>query len=138
MTSHSSSLRGACLGTVAGAVVSLSTAFAQQSGQKPEVITVTAPWVVTKEVVSQTPAGGKVEQISLTRHVYYGDLDLAKHADVMTLEKRIGDIAEESCDQLAKMYPISGPNPPSCVDKAAASAKAQIEKLTVAAGATHH
>jgi UrcA family protein len=116
------------------AVAGLSTAFAQQGGQKVEEIVVTVPWAVSK-VVSQTSSGGKIEQISLTRHVYFGDLDLAKHADVMTLEKRVGDIAKESCDQLAKMYPISGPNPANCVEKAAASAKAQMDKVVAAAGA---
>lgn len=120
--------------TVVGGVWGLSAASAQQSGQKIEEITVTAPWAVTREVVSQTPAGGKVELISLTRHVYYGDLDLVKHADVMTLEKRVSDIAKNSCDQLAKMYPLSGPNPPNCAEKAVASAKAEIEKAIAAAG----
>jgi UrcA family protein len=124
----------ACLTAVGAGVLGLSPVFAQQSGNKVEEITVTVPWAVTKQVVSQTPTGGKAELISLTRHVYFGDLDLAKYADVMTLQKRVSDIAKDSCEQLAKMYPLSGPNPPDCVDKAAASAKAQMDKLIAAAG----
>jgi UrcA family protein len=134
MTKHTFKLLGACVTAVGGVALGLSTAFAQQSGQKVEEITVTVPWSVTKEVESRTSTGGKVELISLTRHVYYADLDLAKHADVMTLEKRVSDIAKDSCDQLAKMYPLSGPNPPNCAEKAAASAKPQMDKLIAAAG----
>ena len=126
--------RVARLTTVAAGVLGLSPVLAQQGGIKIEEITVIAPWSVTREVVSQTPAGGKAELISLTRHVYYGDLDLTKHADVMTLEQRVNDIAKTSCDQLSKMYPLSGPNPPNCAEKAAASAKAEMDKAIASAG----
>jgi UrcA family protein len=125
--------RVARLATVAAGALGLSPAFAQQSGLKIEEITVIAPWSINREVVSQTPAGGKAELISLTRHVYYGDLDLAKHADVMTLEQRVNEIAKTTCDQLSKMFPLSGPNPPNCVEKAAASAKAEMDKAIAAA-----
>lgn len=133
MISHNLPTRSASLGIIGASVFGLCAAFAQQSAQKIEVITVIAPWSVNKQVVNQTPAG-RDELISLTRHVYYGDLDLAKHADVMTLEKRVSDMAKESCEQLAKMYPLSGPNPPNCVEKAAASAKPEMDKLIAAAG----
>jgi len=133
MVNHSFTIRAASLVTVGAGVFGLCAASAQQSGQKIEEITVTAPWSVGKQVVNQTPTG-KDELVSLTRYVYYGDLDLAKHADVMTLEKRVSDIAKESCEQLAKMYPLSGQNPPNCVEKAAASAKPQMDKLIAAAG----
>jgi len=133
MTRHTLASGVACLTIVGGGVLGVSVASAQQTGQKVEEITITAPWAVTKEVVSRTSTGAKTEEISLMRHVYYGDLDLAKHADVMTLEKRVNDIAKESCDQLAKMYPLSGPNPPNCAEKAAASAKAEMDKVIAAA-----
>lgn len=135
MISRNFTIRAASLVTIGASVLGLCAASAQQSGQKIEEITVTAPWSVGKEVVNQTPTG-KDELVSLTRYVYYGDLDLAKHADVMALEKRVSDIAKESCDQLAKMYPLSGQNPPNCVEKAAASAKPQMDKLIAAAGKT--
>jgi hypothetical protein len=32
------------------------------------------------------------------------------------------------------MYPLSGPNPPNCAERAAASAKAQMDKIIAAAG----
>jgi UrcA family protein len=127
--------RVANLAAIGASICGLSGAYAQQSAPKVEEIVVIAPWSVGKKVVGQTPTG-KEELISLTRHVYYGDLDLAKHADVMELEKRVSDIAKDSCDQLAKMYPVSGHNSPNCVDKAAASAKPQIDKLIAAAAKT--
>jgi UrcA family protein len=126
-------LRVTSLVTIGASALGSCAAFAQQSAQKVEEIIVTAPWSLGRQVVSQTPTG-KEELVSLTRYVYYGDLDLAKHADVMTLEKRVSDIAKESCEQLAKMYPVSGTNPPNCVEKAAASAKPQMDKLISAAG----
>jgi len=132
VSKNSLAIHAASLLTVAAGLFGVFTASAQQSGQKIEEITVTAPWSVGKRVVNQTPTG-KDELVSLTRYVYYGDLDLAKHADVMTLEKRVSDIAKESCDQLAKMYPLSGQNPPNCVEKAAASAKPQMDKVIAAA-----
>lgn len=135
MIADNFTIRAASLVAIGASVLGLCAASAQQSGQKIEEIIVTAPWSVGKQVVNQTPTG-KDELVSLTRYVYYGDLDLAKHADVMTLEKRVSDIAKESCDQLAKMYPLSGQNPPNCVEKAAASAKPQMDKLIAAAGKT--
>jgi UrcA family protein len=119
---------------VAAGALGLSPAFGQQSGIKIEEITVIAPWSVNRQVVNQTPAGGKTELVSLTRHVYYGDLDLAKHADVLTLEQRVNEIAKTTCDQLSKMYPLSGANPPNCVEKAAASAKPEMDRAIAEAG----
>jgi UrcA family protein len=133
MTKHTFAQRVTCLATVAAGTLGLSPAFGQQAGLRVEEITVIAPWSINTETVSQTPAGGKTELISLTRHVYYGDLDLAKHADVMTLEKRVNEIAKTTCDQLSKMYPLSGPNPPNCAEKAAASAKAEMDKAIASA-----
>jgi UrcA family protein len=135
VTRHTFARRVASVAAVGASLFGLSAAYAQQSAPKVEEIVVIAPWSVGKKVVSQTPTG-KEELISLTRHVYYGDLDLAKHADVMELEKRISDIAKDSCDQLAKMYPVSGQNPPNCVEKAAASAKPEMDKLIAAAAKT--
>ena len=77
--------------------------------------------------------GAKVELISLTRHVVYTDLNLARHADVMTLEQRVNDVAKEACEQLAQMYPLSDPNTPNCVEQALRSAKGQIDEVVAAA-----
>jgi UrcA family protein len=99
-----------------------------------EEITVTAPRLVTKQVVGRTSAGSKVELITLQRRVSYADLDLALHANVAQLETRVNDIAKEACDDLAKMYPLSDPKTPDCVRAAVAAAKPQLDAAIAAAG----
>ncbi len=112
------------LATVSGA------ALAQDASQKTlDEITVVAPRMVTRKVVGHSDVGAKIELISLTRHVSYADLNLALHADVTTLHKRIDDIAAESCKQLARMYPLSDPHTPNCIKEAVASAKSQTDKV---------
>lgn len=120
------------LSLFAGFVIT-GTATAQQAGQGLEEITVVAPRAVTRTTVGRTNVGGKVELISLTRRVDYSDLDLAEHSDVMELQKRIDDIAKESCQDLAKLYPLSDPKTPDCVKEALASAKPQLDKAVMAA-----
>jgi UrcA family protein len=110
-------------------------ARAQQASTLQE-ITVVAPRLVTRDA-GRTAAGSKVELISLTRHVVYGDLNLTLHNDVMALEKRVNDVAKESCDTLAKMYPLSDPNTPNCVEQATKEAKKQIDQLATAAAKGH-
>lgn len=112
-------------------VVGLRTQ-AQEPKTTLEEIIVEAPWQIQKEVVGRTSAGGKIEQISLTRRVDYSDLDLTKYSDVQELEQRVGEVAKNSCDALAQMYPLSNPNIQSCVDNAVQGAMAQ-EKQAIAA-----
>ena len=104
---------------------------AQQTGKLDE-ITVVAPRLIKQES-GRTAAGSKVELISLTRHVVFSDLNLAMHNDVMTLEKRVNDVARDACDALAKMYPLSDPNTPNCVEQAVKDAKPQIDRLAASA-----
>lgn len=120
-----------CLAFLAGLTVQGPTAVAQGSSSLDE-ITVVAPRLV-KRTVGRTAVGAKVELISLTRHVVYTDLNLARHADVMTLEQRVNDVAKEACEQLAQMYPLSDPNTPNCVEQALRSAKGQIDEVVAAA-----
>lgn len=117
---------------LAGLTVS-GPAVAQKASQTLEEITVVAPRTVTRKTVGRASDGAKIELISLTRRVDYSDLDLAAHADVMTLQKRIDDIARQSCDDLAQMYPLSDDRTPECVRQAVASAKAQVDQAVAAA-----
>ena len=112
-------------------------ARAQQTGSLEE-ITVVAPRLVKQES-GRSAGGSRVELISLTRHVVFSDLNLALHNDVMTLEKRVSDVAQEACDTLAKMYPLSDPNTPNCVQQAVKDAKPQLDRVVAAAVArTRH
>lgn len=120
-----------CLAFLTGLAVEGPTAVAQSSSTLDE-ITVVAPRLV-KRTVGRTAVGAKVELISLTRHVVYTDLNLVRHADVMTLEQRVDDVAKEACEQLAQMYPLSDPSTPNCVEQALRSAKAQVDQVVAAA-----
>ncbi len=131
MTGKTLTVQAACMVLVASMAIDAGVARAQQAGTLEE-ITVVAPRLVTRQA-GRTAAGSNVELISLTRHVVYSDLNLTLHNDVMTLEKRVNDVAKEACDTLAKMYPLSDPNTPNCVEQATKEAKAQIDKLATAA-----
>lgn len=131
MTSNVWALPATCLALVASLTIESGAAQAQQNGTLQE-ITVVAPRLVTRQA-GRTAAGSKVELISLTRHVVYSDLNLTLRNDVMELEKRVSEVAKEACDTLAKMYPLSDPNTPNCVEQAAKDAKAQIDQLAAAA-----
>jgi UrcA family protein len=102
-------------------------------GEFLEEIRVTAPRLVTKQVVGRTLAGSKVELITLERRVSYADLDLAVHADVTQLTTRVNEMAKEACADLAKMYPLSDPKTPDCVRAAVAAAKPQLDAAVAAA-----
>jgi UrcA family protein len=99
-----------------------------------EEIRVTAPRLVTKQVVGRTSAGSKVELITLERRVSYADLDLALQADVTQLTTRVDEMAKEACADLAKMYPQSDPKTPDCIREAVAAAKPQVDAAVAAAG----
>jgi UrcA family protein len=120
---------------VLAGIATSDAVLAQQTEENGlDEITVTAPRLVTKQVVGRTSAGSKVELITLQRRVSYADLDLALHANVTQLETRVNDIAQEACDDLAKMYPLSDPKTPDCVRAAVAAAKPQLDAAIAAAG----
>lgn len=101
-------------------------ASAQQQTRVLEQVTVVAPRLVRH--TERTPTGAANELVSLTRRVSIGDLDLTKYADVMELEKRINETAEEACDYLAEMFPLASPDTPDCVRRAVDGAMAQAHE----------
>ena len=109
-------------------------AVAAQSGEQPmEIVRVVAPRNIEHVVVGPEEPGSHVEAISLTRQVPYKDLDLSLSTDVETLRRRVKDIAVESCDTLANMYPFAAPSNPDCLRSAIASAEDQISAAVAAA-----
>ena len=121
----------ACLATGTGLLTASGVALGQ--GNKLEEIVVVAPRAVTRTVVGRTSTGGKVEEISLTRHVPFADLDLSRHADVMELEERVDDVAKEACAQLAAVFPLSDRKSPDCVKDAVGKAMPQVHAAVAAA-----
>jgi UrcA family protein len=92
---------------LAGGVAGMGyQAFAQQAyTQRDESITVQAPRMIHRETVGRSVTGAPIEEVSLTRRVYVGDLDLRRVADNNELDRRIDLTAREACDQLNRLYP---------------------------------
>src|SRR5271170_4436143 len=91
----------------AGIVLAIagSSAFAQDSSNLPP-ITVQASHGVTQKQVGVSYTGIPIEQVQLSRHVGYSDLDLSTPAGQAALEKRIKAVAQEACKQLQTLYPL--------------------------------
>ena len=117
-----------CLALAAASLVAGEGVLAQAG----EEITVVAPRDVTRKEV-RSPTGGRVEKVSLTRHVSIADLDLTLQAAVMELDKRIDKMAQEACDQLGKMYPDSTTSMQVCVREAVTGAKRERDEAVAAA-----
>lgn len=91
-------------------------------------VTVVAPRLVRQELGRAPATASPVELVALTRHVSYSDLDLALHANVLELERRIEATAREACEQLARLFPLSDPKTPDCVAEAVAGARVQAQQ----------
>jgi UrcA family protein len=79
---------------------------AQIDNDQVSQITVQASQKVKTKQVGISYTGIPIEQIQLTRHVGYGDLDLASPAGKAALDKRIKDTAKAACEQLSRLYPL--------------------------------
>lgn len=114
----------------AGVLVGALAAWSQpvRVGDPIFELTVVAPRLVRQEVGREPATGSPVELVSLTRRVSYSDLDLALHANVLELERRIEATAREACVQLARLFPLSDPKTPDCVAEAVAGARAQAQQ----------
>ena len=117
------------LAVALGLAIAVGSVTAQET---PEELTVKATRMEHR-VVREIGVTGTTEDVSLTRHVQYSDLDLQLHADVVELEKRIKDAATEACEELAETYPLGGPNAMVCTRRAIDGAMAQVQELVAAA-----
>jgi UrcA family protein len=89
----------------AGATLAATNASPNQ-GATMQPITVQAHHGVQKKQVGLSYTGIPIEQVSLSREVGYGDLDLSTPEGKAKLEKRIKTVAREACGQLHKLYPL--------------------------------
>jgi UrcA family protein len=69
-------------------------------------ITVQAAHGVQKKKLGMSFTGIPIEEVSLSRHVGFRDLDLTTPAGKAELEKRIKAVAKEACNQLQTLYPL--------------------------------
>jgi len=119
---------GVAVGLFAAALAS-GIAVAQT---QPEV-TVQASRVVNQKLVGHTSAGIPIVDVSLSYGVSYAGLNLALHADVMELEKRVNDAAQAACKELGRKYPVSQQTDAECAKQAVDKAMAKVNELAAAA-----
>jgi UrcA family protein len=130
MTRHGAAVVAVVLAVAAG----VGNEAAAQLEDAAGWITVIAPRAVRQQV-GRTAGGAQLEIISLTRHVSYADLDLAMYAHVLELEKRVNEMAQTACEQLAALYPLAETETPECVRQAAEGAMTQVRQVAAAASA---
>jgi UrcA family protein len=90
----------------AGIALALAGGRAFSQGGSLPPITVQASHAVTQKQVGMSYTGIPIEQVQLSRHVGFSDLDLSTPAGQAALEKRIKAVAEEACKQLKTLYPL--------------------------------
>lgn len=118
-----------------GVAVSMALGFsamAMAANELPEIVVEAGP--VSKTVVGRAfGSGAPIEKVSVDYHVSYADLDLVKHADVLTLNKRVEDAAHDACQQLDKLYPIERPKLQECMHDAVRAATEGVQSAISAA-----
>jgi UrcA family protein len=106
-----------------------------------ERVTVYAPFVVRHKMVSPPEVSERtatgLELVSVSRAVYFGDLDLSKPDQATTLEDRVHLAAQDACKEIAKRYPksvyIPVPDNQDCVGNATSEAMITVKQLEAAA-----
>jgi UrcA family protein len=98
-------------------------------------LTVQARRNARHQVVGQAYAGIPIEQVTLTRQIGYGDVDIHSPNGIVTLRRRIFRTAREACQQLSGVYPaaIWTSSDAECVNDAVDSALAQLPSNVAAA-----
>jgi len=92
--------------TIAFAMTAPAAFAVETDNDQVSQITVQASQKVKTKQVGISYTGIPIEQIQLTRHVGYGDLDLSSPAGKAALDKRIKDTAKAACEQLSTLYPL--------------------------------
>ena len=120
----------------AGLVLAGGTAFAADLPTIPELheLIVVIPSPVHRTVVGRADNGGPIEELSLSRVVTYGDLDLNALRDFLTLNARVADAARLACRELAEARPLAHVDEFACARDAAHNARKQVRDATVNAG----
>lgn len=105
-------LRGLLLGVAAGLVA--VPASSQRTGEFEDV-TVSSARIM---VVGRSKFGGPRQEISISRSVTAGDLDLATAAGMAELERRVKQMSADLCAELDRLYPLEEPMAKDCTRNA--------------------
>lgn len=117
-------LRGIQLISIAALTLFSAATFA---AEELPTVTVTAG-VMIRRIVGRAHTGIPIEEVQLTDHVTYSDLDLSTHIGAMALHRRVEDTARSACAQLAKLYPRSENDTGECVSEAITKATPQVTR----------
>jgi UrcA family protein len=126
-----------CLTFLAGSPILADTSGpAQNLEDETGWLTVHAPQVFRR------PADGRAgavehELVGIEHRVSYAGLDLAMHADVLELRRRIVESAQTGCDQLAALSPLADLDTARCVREAIADAMVRAQRVVAAAMQAH-
>lgn len=103
----------------------------QDNDSQLSQITVEAKHDVQKKQVGMSYTGIPIEEVSLSRHVGFSDLDLKTPAGKEALDKRIKAVAKEACEQIQKLYPLEqwDTDTRTCIANAVKDAMAQEQRL---------
>ena len=103
----------------------------QQNDNQIPQITVQASHEVQRKQVGMSYTGIPVEEVSLSRHVGFRDLDLTTAAGKDELDKRIKAVAKEACNQIQKLYPLEqwDSDTRTCIADAVKGAMAQEQTI---------
>jgi UrcA family protein len=102
--------------------------------QNLDEITIQATRNMSVKSVPSAPRSAQVKDISLSYVVNTEGLNLALHADVVALEKRVKDAALKACKDIGHQYPNSTPNDADCAKAASEKAMVRANELVAAAG----
>lgn len=117
--------------TVAMFTAALAVGSCVLAAEQLEQVTVQGSRV-TKGAVA-TSNGVPVDEVTLSRHVSFGDLDLSTHSGALEMEKRINLTAEATCKELERLYPIGTGDGTSCIKRAVSGAMLQARAAIAAA-----
>jgi UrcA family protein len=106
------------------------------AADQPPEITISASGL-TKAVVGRTASGAAIEEVTLTRRVGYGDLDLAKTAGAAELQRRVDQTARDACKEIDDRYPFEDKQMKDCVKVAVDKAMVQVRAAIAAAEKPH-
>jgi len=110
--------------------VMATAAVAQSSTQLPEVKVAADKPIVTQ---GRTPAGQRVEMVTLSRVVNYADINIATASGAAVLKQRVSDNAKAVCEDIAKLYPLPPSGTELCIEKAMKAATPQVQAAIDAA-----
>ncbi len=101
--------------------------------QQTEEITVQASRIVAKKVGQSPTTGAPIVSMSLSYGVSYAGLDLASHAGVIELEKRVNEAAHKACQEITRQYPLLTQSDAECVKTAVDKAMVKVNEVVAAA-----